>query len=145
MQLAGTTLRNHKFFSFTFLLFLFVASSLKAQDNSPYSRYGLGNLYPQSNIINRGMGGVSAAYSDVMSVNYSNPASYAGFQVFTEQRSGKVAQARVILDAGVNINSNMVIGNTVALTSGKLTLGNFNLTAQSVTGGINLQALYICH
>lgn len=105
MQLAATTVRKHKFLFLSLLLVLLFFSSATAQDNSPYSRYGLGNLYPQTNIINRGMGGVSAAYSDMMSVNYSNPASYAGFQVFTEQRSGKVSQARVILDAGVNINS----------------------------------------
>lgn len=105
MQLASTTLHKHKFFTLPALLLLLVGSASKAQDNSPYSRYGLGNLYPQTNVINRGMGGVSAAYSDVMSVNYANPASYAGFQVFTEQRSGKVSQGRVILDAGLNINN----------------------------------------
>ncbi|GAA4741518.1 hypothetical protein [Flavisolibacter ginsenosidimutans] len=105
MQLANTTLHQHKFFYLSALLFSFTVSSVRAQDNSPYSRYGLGNLYPQTNVINRGMGGVAAAYSDVTSVNYTNPASYAAFQVFTEQHSGKVAQGRVILDAGVNINS----------------------------------------
>ena len=105
MQLASKTLRKHKFpFSFA-LLFSLTVSSVEAQDNSPYSRYGLGNLYPSTNIINRGMGGVAAAYSDYTSVNYSNPASYAGFQVFTEQRSRKVSSARVILDAGINLNS----------------------------------------
>ena len=35
-----------------------------AQDNSPYSRYGLGDLHPNTNILNRGMAGLSAAYSD---------------------------------------------------------------------------------
>src|SRR3712207_7052167 len=49
--------------------------SVQAQDNSPYSRYGLGNLYPRVNVINRGMGGVSAAYGDYFSINYNNPAS----------------------------------------------------------------------
>jgi hypothetical protein len=80
-------------------------SSLKSQENSPYSRYGLGNQSPRMNVINRGMGGISAAYSDYFSINYNNPASYAGFQVFTEQRSGKVAQGRVILDAALNFDS----------------------------------------
>lgn len=105
MRLASTTRHKTKFFTSPALLLLLLASASNAQDNSPYSRYGLGNLYPQTNIINRGMGGVAAAYSDVMSVNYTNPASYAGFQVFTEQRSGKVSQGRVILDAGLNINN----------------------------------------
>lgn len=110
MRLADTTLRKYKLLS----LVLLIGSAVLAQDNSPYSRYGLGNLYPQTSIINRSMGGVSAAYTgtyigrgyfDVTTVNFNNPASYGAFNVTTEQRSGKVAQARVILDAGVNINS----------------------------------------
>src|SRR5919202_5520999 len=105
MQLASTTVLKHKLSIAAALLSSFFFSSLCAQDNSPYSRYGLGNLYPRMNVINRGMGGVSAAYSDVFSVNYNNPASYAGFQVYQEQRSKKVSSARVILDAAVNYDS----------------------------------------
>jgi len=96
---------KHKYSLAFALLTSFLTSSIHAQDNSPYSRYGLGNLSPQTNVINRGMGGVSAAYSDVFSINYNNPASYAGFQVFQEQRSKKVSQGRVILDAAVNYDS----------------------------------------
>ncbi len=46
-------------------------------ENSPYSRYGLGDQLPTQNIMSRGMGGVSAAYSDILSVNFTNPASYS--------------------------------------------------------------------
>lgn len=113
MQLASTTVLQHKFaLAAAFFLSLFF-STLHAQDNSPYSRYGLGNLYPRMNVTNRGMGGVSAAYADVFSVNYNNPASYAGFQVFQEQRSKKVSSGRVILDAGLNFDSrNLTEPNT---------------------------------
>lgn len=53
-------------------------SMLQAQtENSPYSRYGLGDELPRQNIMSRGIGGVSAAYADVISVNFSNPASYS--------------------------------------------------------------------
>lgn len=104
MQSANTTALPHKFFFLAFFSTFFF-SLLHAQDNSPYSRYGLGNEYPRMNVINRGMGGVSAAYSDVVSINYNNPASYAGFQVYTEQRSKKVSSARVILDAAINFDS----------------------------------------
>ena len=48
-----------------------------AQDNSPYSRYGVGNIIPPSNIANRAMGGISAAISDPTSVNSVNPATYS--------------------------------------------------------------------
>jgi len=52
-----------------------------AQENSPYSRYGMGDLVPGQNITNRGMGGISAAYSDYgiigspFNINLVNPAS----------------------------------------------------------------------
>lgn len=127
MQLANSILLKNKFRFLTLLLSLVVFSSLQAQDNSPYSRYGLGNQFPRANVINRGMGGVSAAYvgtylgyavteqnnlgkdsaafTEVISVNYNNPASYAGFQANLEQRSKKVSSARVILDVGVNFSS----------------------------------------
>ena len=48
-----------------------------AQENSPYSRYGVGNLVPLSNIANRAMGGISAGYSDPVSINSVNPATYS--------------------------------------------------------------------
>ena len=105
MQLASTTVLKHKFLLAAAVFTSLFSASVHAQDNSPYSRYGLGNLYPQMNVINRGMGGVSAAYSDVFSINYNNPASYAGFQVFQEQRSKKVSSGRVILDAALTFNS----------------------------------------
>lgn len=60
------------------LLGLSATSILNAQtENSPYSRYGLGDQLPQTNIMSRGIGGVAAAYADIISVNYLNPASYA--------------------------------------------------------------------
>lgn len=105
MQLVNTIVLRNKFSLAALFILSFFFSSVQAQDNSPYSRYGLGNLYPRMNVINRGMGGVSAAYSDIFSINYNNPASYAGFQVYQEQRSKKVSSARVILDAAVNFDS----------------------------------------
>lgn len=56
---------------------------LSAQENSPYSRYGLGDPVPNGNIINRAMGGISAGYFDYQSVNYMNPATYSKLQVTT--------------------------------------------------------------
>jgi len=60
---------------------LIVLSSISvfsfAQINSPYSRYGLGDINPSGNVLNKGMGGVSTAYMDYQSVNFLNPASYS--------------------------------------------------------------------
>ena len=58
-----------------------IIANTYAQENSPYSRYGMGDLMPGQNITNRGMGGISAAYSDYgiigspFNINLVNPAS----------------------------------------------------------------------
>lgn len=49
--------------------------SAAAQENSPYSRYGLGDLTPNHNVFTRGMGGISAGIADFRSINFTNPAS----------------------------------------------------------------------
>lgn len=48
-----------------------------SQLNSPYSRYGVGNLTPQANIANRSMGGISAAVANATELNTVNPATSA--------------------------------------------------------------------
>lgn len=58
-------------------------SAQSQTENSPYSRYGLGDILPSQNILNRGMGGVSAAYSDFHTVNFLNPASYSKLKYTT--------------------------------------------------------------
>ncbi len=75
------------------LSILFIFKSL-AQDNSPLSRYGLGDLVPGGNIINRGMGRFAAAYADYQTINFLNPASYSNF-----------GTQRAILDIGLDINN----------------------------------------
>ncbi|HEY0434190.1 MAG TPA: hypothetical protein VGC95_09985 [Chitinophagaceae bacterium] len=91
------------------LLFCLVAllpgSFLFAQDNSPYSRYGLGDLTPRTNISTRGMGGISAAYADPLTINFANPASYAAFMSYSEQQSKKSASGRVLFDVGLNFDN----------------------------------------
>lgn len=60
---------------------LFLGSSLLAfaqpKQNSPYSRYGVGDLLPQYFSAQAGMAGLGAAYNDPFHVNTQNPASYA--------------------------------------------------------------------
>ena len=64
-----------------FLPVLFVACGFYtvafSQENSPYSRYGLGDLAPNHNIFTRGMGGISAGVVDYQSINFVNPATLA--------------------------------------------------------------------
>ena len=71
--------------NYFFLCVVFLFSFLNAfsQENSPFSRYGLGDLYPQQNISTRGMGGLSAAVTDPQSINTLNPASYGSLTLVT--------------------------------------------------------------
>jgi hypothetical protein len=88
-----------------FSLLLFSFTTATAQDNSPYSRFGLGDVVPNTNISTRGLGGISAGYRDPLSVNFSNPASYSAFSAYLERTSKQVAAGRVVLDVGMNIDS----------------------------------------
>ena len=104
---------------FTCFLLLTGLNSIEAQDNSPYSRYGLGNINPNTNIFNRGMAGISAGYSDQPSenfdnpavasiyptINFRNPASYSRFYMKKEERSNKSEYGRVLLDMGINFDN----------------------------------------
>lgn len=87
------------------LVSIAIFGTVSAQNNSPYSRYGVGDLTPSTNIVNRGMGSITAADADFLHINFSNPASYSAFQVGTEAKSKRVISGRVILDAGVNFES----------------------------------------
>lgn len=67
---------------YKFKLFLaalaLVSTSLFAQENSPYGRYGIGLSQQSENIANRGMGGTSIADRNYRLINTENPASYTG-------------------------------------------------------------------
>ena len=70
----------------SFLTLLILASSsltLLAQLNSPYSRFGIGDVHSGTNIVNRGMGNLASAYADYQSVNMKNPASLSNIQTVT--------------------------------------------------------------
>ncbi|HMU44961.1 MAG TPA: hypothetical protein PKC72_01275 [Chitinophagaceae bacterium] len=88
-------------------LVLFSCAFLPAfsQDNSPYSRFGIGDLVPPTNVINRGLGGISAGYSDYLSINFNNPASYSAFEAGLEKKSKKLVTGRAILDVGMNFEN----------------------------------------
>ncbi len=91
MHLANLTTAGFKRI-FGLLLFLSIYSFASAQENSPYSRYGIGDLVPNQNIVNRAMGGISAGYTNpnftdqkyvtpaflFQSINLVNPASLGG-------------------------------------------------------------------
>jgi hypothetical protein len=103
MRLAKKILRLTPFIG----LFCFIAP-LKAQINSPFSRYGLGNeVYNSQNAANQGMGGLTAAYTPNMngafgqSINFNNPASYGGIYMTT-------------FDIGMNLTNSILKRTTPA-------------------------------
>ncbi|MBL7766500.1 MAG: hypothetical protein JNJ58_10425 [Chitinophagaceae bacterium] len=57
----------------------------QAQENSPYSRYILGNLKSIENVAFRGMGGVCIADDHSLIANPSNPATYTGLRMTSYQ------------------------------------------------------------
>jgi hypothetical protein len=68
---------------------LFCFLQVSAQENSPYSRYALGNLVSGKNAAYRGMAGVCMADDNPLVNNPDNPASYSylkltSFQVGVE-------------------------------------------------------------
>lgn len=85
---------------------LLIATASVAQENSPYSRYGLGDIVPAQNIVNRGMGGIAAGYS-WQGVNFINPASYGNFN-YVPPAQAKVYTAipsLSVFDFGFEINT----------------------------------------
>lgn len=113
MQLAKSimlkSLRHGVMKIFFLAVFVSLYSISFAQDNSPYSRYGIGDLLPGTNMTTCSMGGISAGYADWTSVNFSNPASYSQFFALKEARSNKLAAGRVILDVGLNFDNHTLI------------------------------------
>lgn len=116
MQLAKSIMLRSSGMGLKIVLSILSLSSvvvLSAQSNSPYSRYGLGDAFPASNISTRGMGGISAGYSDFISVNFNNPASYSSFYALQEAKSKKLQYGRVVFDAGLNLeNRTLLAPNT---------------------------------
>jgi hypothetical protein len=97
MQSACTT--GNRVIGSIFLSILFSINAL-AQDNSPWSRYGLGDPVPGTNIVNRAMGGAAAAYADLQTINFTNPASYSLF-----------GAQKAIFDVGLDINNRTIRNN----------------------------------
>ena len=106
MHLANsTTAVVKKIALFTFLSFIYTFAS--AQENSPYSRYGMGDVVPSQNIVSRSMGGVTAGFIDSVgfipynvlngklnfpssSINLSNPASLGSLNTTIFDIGGEV-------------------------------------------------------
>lgn len=86
--------------SFVILYAVFFITTAAAQENSPYSRYGLGDMINTQHVLNRGMGGISVAYADGQIVNLNNPSAFANIRIVT-------------YDLGVTIDARTLRNNTL--------------------------------
>lgn len=68
---------------FLLSFFALVLLQVNAQEKTPYSRYGLGFVSDNNTAQSAQMGGLSAAFQSLETVNYLNPASYASLQFTT--------------------------------------------------------------
>ena len=84
------------------------------KDNSPYSRYGIGDLGNPRNSLLRGMGGAATGYNDLYSVNPFNPATYSFLKVTT-------------LDFALEGRSRSIFMNDVSTSSGTATISYLTL------------------
>ena len=87
-------------------------NAVSAQENSPYSRFGLGDKTPNTNILNRGMGGVASGFVSPSTINYTNPASYGFFQSTKEFNSKRMLNGRMVFDVGADITGRNLINTT---------------------------------
>ena len=65
------------------IVFIFISLIANSQENSPFSRYGIGDAYPQQNIASRGMGGLTSTITSTQFINSVNPASYGSLGLVT--------------------------------------------------------------
>jgi len=85
----------NKIFPLVFSLFL-IYQAVISQNNtsSPYSFYGIGSLDFKGTSENRAMGGLTV-YNDSIHMNFRNPASYTGKNMFSFNNEGRLVKFTV--------------------------------------------------
>jgi hypothetical protein len=74
-------LNKRRFATLSFILFFMQLAYSQSIGNSPYSRYGIGDIIPEGNIRNQGMGGAAIGSPDIRFINYVNPATLTSNKV----------------------------------------------------------------
>lgn len=120
--MPSASVTDKKRYSLLLLIIPFLSVSLYAQENSPWSRYGIGDPVPSANIVNRGMGYVAAAYNDQQTINFINPASYS-----------RLGKQKAILDIGIDYHSRTISG------AGKEEATFANIIVPYLAGGFQLK------
>lgn len=105
------------------------AQVLSTNENAPYSRYGIGEIYSGTSVAQRGAGGASVAVSQPFAINTENPASYGGLTMTT-------------YELGISGNRRSVVSGTRNYPTGSATLSYLRLAfpvAKGVGVTIGLQ------
>lgn len=145
--------------------FVFINQNLQAQENSPYSRYALGNIKQTENVANRGMGGVSIADDNGLIANPTNPATYTGLKLTSYQFSVEGASLNIKSQNGANkvgattlnyVNIGLAASKKIGISFGLMPqtrsryqmqdvikLANVSDITRTYYGGGGLQKIYI--
>lgn len=92
----------------------FGSNPLSNKQNSPYSRYGLGEMRSGANVAYRGLGFATTAIADGFAINTENPASYATIGLTTYEAAGE----------GI---TNTIRSNNQTYSTGMATLAYMNI------------------
>ncbi len=87
-------MQKQKYFFIVLFLALGLASHAQTGTETPYSRYGIGELQYGGFARQSAMGGLGAAFQSTSAVNFSNPASYSSIRISTFETAlrGEFAQ-----------------------------------------------------
>lgn len=91
----------HKVIAICFLVLISMSVEAQRNGNSPYSRFGIGDIVDPSFMHLKQMGSISSSYVDKYHVNIDNPASYA-FLSMTAFEIGVEAKRSVLKENEVN-------------------------------------------
>ena len=103
-------MQNKRTVFFTVILSFVLFSILQAQpkNNSPYSRYGLGDIHDDNFFFGQAMGNLGATLIDPWHINLNNPATYSYLQATAFEVGLDASYSRLNSD---NNSSNIFSGN----------------------------------
>ena len=111
-------MKRNKLYLLLIIAVLSINTSAQTGINSPYSRYGLGQLNSENmNAISMGMGGLSLAIHDPTALNPANPASY-----------GSLDSSSFLFEMGVS-------GNITTLKTTALSESGYDATLNYIFAG----------
>ena len=117
----------------TLFALLFACFTVKSQNNtsSPYSFYGIGSLDFKGTSENRAMGGMGV-YNDSIHMNFRNPASYTGKNLFSFNNEGRLVKFTVGLghsetDLRTSENSSETTNTSFEYLGLNIPMGKFGL------------------